>query len=303
MGIKCVDKPLGLTSHDVVARARRLLGTRRIGHAGTLDPLATGVLLVLVGEATKLSSYLTGHDKSYLAWVSFGASTPTLDAEGPILETADASTLSEAQVAAALTPFLTLKEQAPPAYSAIKQDGQRSYAVARRGETLDLPPRPVSYRSVRLTAFAPRRDDLPNPLGNELPPALGEHPTALIELTVAAGTYIRSFARDLGTALGLPAHLSGLVRTSSGGVPLSAATPLADISEAPDVPALEALGLPVQRLSEAQTVAVKQGKRETLSLTERSALVDPAGALVALAEPHAQDAGRMELLRVFMDGV
>lgn len=93
------------------------------------------------------------------------------------------------------------------------------------------------------------------------------------------------------------------MRTSSGGVPLSAATPLADISEAPDVPALEALGLPVQRLSAAQTVAVKQGKRETLSLTERSALVDPAGALVALAEPHAQDAGRMELLRVFMDGV
>lgn len=303
MGIKCVDKPLGLTSHDVVARARRLLGTRRIGHAGTLDPLATGVLLLLVGEATKLSPYLTGHDKSYLAWVSFGASTPTLDAEGPILETADASDLSEERLTAAFEPFLALREQAPPAYSAIKQGGERSYAAARRGETVDLPPRPVAYRTVTLKALAPRRDDLPRPLTNELPPVLGEHPTALIELTVAAGTYIRSFARDLGVALGLPAHLSGLVRTASGGVQLGSATPLAEVAAAPDVPALEALGLPVVALDPEQTLAVKQGKRDRVRLTSRSALVDPSGALVALAEPNEQDASRIELLRVFLGGV
>lgn len=303
MGIKCVDKPLGLTSHDVVARARRLLGTRRIGHAGTLDPLATGVLLLLVGEATKLSPYLTGHDKSYTAWVSFGASTPTLDAEGPVLESADASGLDEERLAAALGAFLELREQAPPAYSAIKRGGERSYAAARRGEAVEPPPRPVSYRSLTLRAFAPRRDDLPRILDNELPPTLGEHPTALVELTVSAGTYVRSFARDLGAALGLPAHLSGLVRTASGDVSLEAATPLDEIASAPDVPALSALGLPIVELNAAEAAAIRQGRRELARLRSRSALVDPAGTLVALAEPDARDAGRVDLLRVFPSGV
>lgn len=303
MGIRCVDKPLGLTSHDVVARARRMLGTRRIGHAGTLDPLATGVLLLLVGEATKLSPYLTGHDKSYAAWISFGVSTPTLDAEGPVIASADASGLDEERVAAALGAFLELHEQAPPAYSAIKRGGERSYAAARRGEVVEPPPRPVSYRSVTLTAFAPRRDDLPRPLANELPPTLGEHPTALIELTVSAGTYIRSFARDLGAALGLPAHLSGLVRTASGGVTLADATPLEEIASAPDVPVLGALALPVVELDASEAAAVRQGRRELGCLSERSALVDQSGALVALAEPDAEDASRVDLLRVFPSGV
>ncbi len=302
MGIKCVDKPLGLTSHDVVARARRLLGTRRVGHAGTLDPLATGVLLVLVEEATKLSAYLTGHDKSYLAWVSFGATTPTLDAEGPVNATADASGLDEARVAAALAPFLALREQAPPAFSAIKRAGERSYAAARRGEASEPPPRPVGYRSLELLAFAASRDALPRPLDNELPTALGEHPTALVALTVSAGTYVRAFARDLGAALGLPAHLSGLVRTASGSVTLEQASQLADLDDAGDVPVLKALALPTVALSETEVAAVLQGRRGLRGVAQRSALVAEDGRLVALADPGSEP-GSVELLRVFPRGV
>lgn len=302
MGIKCVDKPLGLTSHDVVARARRLLGTRRVGHAGTLDPLATGVLLLLVDEATKLSNYLTGHDKSYLAWVSFGAATPTLDAEGPVSATADASGLDSASVEAALAPFLALSQQAPPAYSAIKRAGERSYAAARRGEASEPPPRPVSYRAVELLAFGASRDDLPRPLDNELPAALGEHPTAMLALSVSAGTYVRAFARDLGAALGLPAHLSGLVRTASGGVTLAQTGRLDDLGDAGDVPVLAALGLPVVALGKAEAAAVVQGRREIGGVSERSALVDGEGRLVALADP-GPDAASVNLLRVFPEGI
>lgn len=305
MPVLCVDKPLGLTSHDVVARARRLLATKKIGHAGTLDPLATGVLLVLVGEATKLSPYLTGHDKGYLAWVSFGAGTPTLDAEGPVTASADAQGLKEDDVAAALEPFLTLGEQRPPAYSAVKREGVRSYAAARRGEASEPPPRPVAYRSLELIAFAARRDDLPNSgtmRPPDLPPTLGDYPTALIELRVAAGTYVRSFARDLGAALGLPAHLSGLVRTASGAVQLETAVTLEELASAPDVAPLRALGLPVVVLDDAAVTAVRHGKRHVAGVEERSALVDDTGALVALAEP-GEEAGRVDLLRVFTSDV
>lgn len=302
MGIKCVDKPLGATSHDVVARARRLLATRRVGHAGTLDPLATGVLVLLVGEATKLSPYLTGHDKRYLAWVSFGAGTPTLDAEGPVTEEADAAHLIADAVEEAMAPFLSVTEQRPPAFSAVKQGGVRSYASARRGEVLEPPPRPVAYRSLRLLGLAGRRDDLPNPVAANLPPTLGEHPTALIELTVAAGTYVRSFARDLGAALGLPAHLSGLVRTASGAIELESATPLEELARAPDIAPLRALGLPVVALDDAAVSAVRQGRRDVPGIAARSALVDGDGGLVALAEPDPSTSGRVKLLRVFAAG-
>lgn len=314
MPIYCVDKPLGLTSHDVVARARRALGTKKVGHAGTLDPLASGVLLVLVGEATKLSPYLTGHDKSYLAWVAFGAGTPTLDAEGPVTTRGDASHVDEDALTEALQPFLSVTEQRPPAFSAIKQAGTRSYASARRGDVTEPPARPAGYRSIRLVAFGRSRSDLPAALGRsstgewlprpggrsfDLPARLDDDhpfPTALLELTVAAGTYIRSFARDLGVALGTPAHLSGLVRTASGGVELERASDLQRIADATPIPAVEALGLPVLTLDEQQVVAVRQGKRPSLGVTTRSALVDDAGDIVALVEPAE---ATYTLLRVF----
>jgi tRNA pseudouridine55 synthase len=291
-----------------------------VGHAGTLDPLATGVLLILVDEATKLSGYLTGHDKRYLAWLTFGAGTPTLDAEGPITSRGDTSLIDENAIRAALEPFTTLTEQRPPAFSAIKQAGERSYAAARRGELVEPPARPVAYRELTLLAFAPSRSELPTrfaPAAShggqptwlpradgrafDLPARLDEDqplPTALVSLSVAAGTYVRSFARDLGAALGTPAHLSGLVRVASGGIDLSSASPLDTLVEATPVPATTALGLPVVPLDDGTKTAVRHGKRPPLALSGRTALVDAAHELVAIVEP-TEDGSSYGILRVF----
>jgi len=326
--LHAVDKPLGLTSHDVVARARRALGTRRVGHAGTLDPLASGVLLVLSEEATKLSPYLTGHDKTYLAWVTFGASTPTLDAEGPVVAVADAGELTAERLLPALDAFLRVTEQRPPAYSAVKRAGERSYAAARRGRAAEPPPRPVAYREVTLLAIAPDRGELPatfarvagappgryepaaSGLSFALPPdppvpeelaaraAAARRVTALVRLTVGAGTYVRAFARDLGDALGLPAYLSGLVRTASGSVDLRDAVAVEDLYSARPLDPVAALMLPTVALDGREVADVRHGRRPPLALPGRAALVDASGALVALAEPAAGGPG-YRLLRVF----
>ena len=310
MPVYLVDKPLGPTSHDVVGTARRALGTRRVGHAGTLDPLASGLLLLLVDEATKLSPFLGGEDKAYLAWVSFGASTPTLDAEGPVVAEADASRLDAATLAAALPTFLSLREQVPPEFSAVKRGGVKGYEAARRGEALGLAARPARYLRIDLLAFGAGRDDLPasfspGPRGWDpaedgrrfaLPAPLGRHPTALLHLEVAAGTYIRSFARDLGAALGVPAHLSGLVRTRVGTHDLARATPLDALAEATPLGLAEAIPLPRVPLGAEEAARVRQGQRLAMTLAEPSALVGPEGELVAVAETVD---GRMNLLRVW----
>lgn len=313
MPVLPVDKPLGLSSHDVVARARRLLGTRRVGHAGTLDPLASGVLVLLTEEATKLSPFLTASDKEYLAWVAFGLGTPTLDAEQP----EDAATLTWAEpgataaltresVAAAARTFLDVTEQRPPAFSAIKQGGTRSYAAARRGETTEPPARPVAYRHVEVLAFAPLRGGLPANAGPDgrpfrLPPELAELPCALVSLTVAAGTYVRSFARDLGAALGVPAHLAGLVRTRAGKVRLTDCSPLEGVAGAAPLDPVALLPYPRIDLDAAAALAVRQGKQVTLGLTSTAALVDEDGALAAVVEPGA--GGRLRYLRVWQRGL
>ena len=298
MPVYIVDKPLGLTSHDVVARARKLLKTRAVGHAGTLDPLATGVLVILSGEATKLSPFLTASEKRYLAWVSFGARTPTLDAEGPVSETADASRLTVKDVRAALPPFLELSEQLPPQYSAVKKGGVKGYEAARKGETLELKPRPAGYKSIALLDFAPTRDDLDVPQQPTLPPTLGDFPTALFSVSVQAGTYLRAFARDLGAALGVPAHLSGLVRTQAGAFTLDQAVPLDDLADTPGFALADALPYPLLELDPAQVSRVRQGQRlpsETLA-DGRVGLIDNSRTLVAVAEVAA---GRMKFLRVW----
>jgi tRNA pseudouridine55 synthase len=294
-----VDKPLSLTSHDVVAHARRLLKTRAVGHAGTLDPLATGVLVVLSDDATKLSPFLTASQKRYLAWVSFGAGTPTLDAEGPVAETGDASRLTADMVEAALPAFLTLTEQLPPQYSAIKKAGVKGYEAARKGETLKLEPRPAGYKAIRLLAFAPTRDRLAAPpLPQSLPPALGEFPTALFDLSVQAGTYVRAFARDLGAALGVPAHLSGLVRTHSGNFALERAVALDALSTASGLSLADALPYPLLELDGVQAAKVRQGQRlNAAGLAEgRMGLTDADRTLLAVAEVQG---GKMKLLRVW----
>lgn len=304
MRIYPVDKPLGLSSHGAVAQARRLLGTRRVGHAGTLDPLATGVLLLLVGEATKLSPYLTGDSKEYLAWVALGAGTPTLDAEGPVTSEAppaDLTALSAGRIEAAAQRFLTITEQTPPAYSAIKQGGRRSYQQARRGDAVEPPARSVTYHRVELLAFAHRAPQLPaafaggrngwRPERNgrtfELPPALADLPTALLSLKVSAGTYVRSFARDLGAALGVPAHLAGLVRTASGSVDLNDCIPLTALADSPGMSPAAAITQPQLRVNALTAQRLRHGQRVPLPVSGLTAVMDEAGELVAMVKPSA----------------
>lgn len=311
MPVFVVNKPLGPTSHDVVARARKLLKTRRVGHAGTLDPLASGVLVLLSEEATKLSLFLTASNKHYLAWVSFGAGTPTLDAEGPVTEQADTSELGRDAVERALPAFLELTEQRPPAYSAVKKGGVKGYEAARKGEHLALAARPAGYSEVHLLEFAASRDHLPttfsltpegrwspNPRGLEvtLPDTLGDFPSALFYLSVAAGTYVRAFARDLGAALGLPAHLSGLVRTRAGRLGLEEAVSLEEISSAPGFEPAAALPYPLVTLSSDEVARVRQGQRLSVPFQGRVGLTTPEGELVAVAEIVNE---RMKLLRVW----
>jgi tRNA pseudouridine55 synthase len=204
--ILIVDKPVGPTSHAVVAGLRRTLETRDIGHAGTLDPAASGVLVVAIGEATKLTAYFTAHPKRYLATVRFGTSTDTCDAQGQILARAPigddllaelrAHVPSHGKIAAAIDAERRRTEQVPPAFSAIKTDGVRSYARARKGESFDLAARNVWGIEIDVVGVTEESIDL--------------------SLFVSKGYYVRALARDLGDALGVPAHLSALRRTASG---------------------------------------------------------------------------------------
>jgi tRNA pseudouridine55 synthase len=206
-GVYVVDKPGGLTSHDVVAKLRRQLGTRAIGHAGTLDPMATGVLLLLAGEATKLSPYLTLETKSYRAEVRFGLATDTLDTDGRVERevAVPPGSLGRAALAAAFEAERARSEQTPPVISAIQVGGERSHRLARRGEAPDLPARPVRVVRLELGAVLDDRIEL--------------------EVTASKGYYVRALARDLGERLGLPACLSALRRTESGGFSLAEALP------------------------------------------------------------------------------
>ena len=203
-GLNCllaIDKPRGLSSHDVVNRVRRILGERRVGHAGTLDPDASGVLVVGVGQATRLMGMLTLDDKRYEARIAFGAETQTDDAEGEVVRTAEVpSRLGEPAVASVLVQSLRgTFEQVPPAYSAISVDGRRAYDRARAGETVELAPRTVTVYDARLIDVE-----------------TGEKLVWDCDLHVSKGTYVRSIARDLGRSLNTAAHLCGLRRTSSG---------------------------------------------------------------------------------------
>jgi tRNA pseudouridine55 synthase len=204
-GLLLVDKPSGPTSHDVVAAIRRGIHATRVGHAGTLDPLATGLLVICLGAATRLSEYLAGKDKRYQARIRLGQATTTYDAQGAVTATS-AVLPDEAAVRKALAGFLGPQLQVPPQFSAIKRGGQKAYEVARRGETLALEPRPVEFYSLDLVAWEP--------------------PDCTVEVHCSAGTYVRSLAHDLGERLGCGAHLAALRRTASGSFGVEAAVPL-----------------------------------------------------------------------------
>ncbi len=249
-----IDKPAGMSSHDVVAKARRLFHQQRVGHTGTLDPLATGVLVICFGQATRLSEYLLGEDKSYVALARLGIRTTTDDCEGEVLYTKPVPALTEETLRALEQRFSGEVQQVPPQFSAIKRDGQRAYALARRGERVALEPRQVTIHSLRLRLVAPDRLEM--------------------EVSCSAGTYIRALARDIGEALGCGAHLESLRRTRSGAFTLAHALTINQLQDM-DESAREACLLPMDaalshlpavHLPDEQARKLQQGQR--LSLTD-----------------------------------
>ena len=244
-----MDKPAGISSNDVVQQAKRLFGAQKVGHTGSLDPLATGVLPLCFGEATKFSQYLLDADKKYWAQVRLGITTETGDADGEVIAQADASSVTPAQAVAALETFVGEIEQIPSMYSALKHQGQPLYKLARKGIEVERAPRQVSIFSAELLQFS----------------------EASIELRVhcSKGTYIRSLAEDLGAALGCGAHVSALRRLAAGPYEEGQATTLAELCETNDMQEMDALLLPVSsavdswpavRLHEDTAHYVRQGQ-------------------------------------------
>jgi tRNA pseudouridine55 synthase len=285
-GVLVVDKPGGATSHDIVAQARRIFGTREVGHAGTLDPMATGVLLLLFGEATKLSNFLTRDNKRYLAEVRFGRATSTLDADGSTTEEAEVSAerLSEPGLSAALLAERERTRQVPPAVSAIKVAGRRAYALARAGTAPALAERDVKVEELRLLSRGAS--------------------DALLELRVSKGYYVRALARDLGAALGLPAHLGSLRRLASGQFELSEACPWPPPADVRLIETADAARrtLPVVQLGESGQRRARLGQtleradfqdRPELAPGTTEAWFSAAGELVALGSERAPDEFRV----------
>jgi tRNA pseudouridine55 synthase len=223
-GVLLVDKPTAHTSHDVVARLRRKLNMRRIGHAGTLDPMATGLLIMLIGKATRISQYLISLDKEYEGTITLGSTTDSQDADGEVVETRPVPPLTEEQVRTAMNTFLGDQYQMPPMYSAIKIGGVPLYKSARKGEDVAREPRFIRVMSFELTRFAPPQLDF--------------------RLHSSKGTYVRTIAHDLGQKLGCGAHLSALRRTATDRFNISQALTL-DAIEALSIPEIERRLIPV----------------------------------------------------------
>lgn len=281
-GFLVVDKPAGWTSHDVVDAARRWLGTRRVGHLGTLDPLATGVLPLAVGDATKLVPFVEGGRKRYQAQITLGAATDTLDADGRVVRRFDGPLPDEAAVRAALATFAGEIEQVPPMFSALKRDGVPLHRIARRGGEVERAPRPVTIFAISLAAYAP--------------------PEVEIELECSAGTYVRVLASDLGERLGCLGHVRRLRRTASGPFDEAQAHDAAALDRAAAagrvsgllLPPLAVLGLPQVVLGDADARRIGHGGDVRLALAvlaaaagDRVVAVDAAGALLAIAEVGA----------------
>ena len=296
-GILVVAKPAGPTSHDVVALIRRLAATKRVGHGGTLDPFASGVLPVFLGHGTRVVEYHLGDRKAYRATVCFGASSTTDDLEGELTPAGAAAPTQDAVVTALAGATGTISQR-PPAYSAIKVGGRRAYAMARAGETVELAPREVTIHALDLVSW----DDT-DP----------ERPVAVIDVACSAGTYVRALARDIGASLGSAAYLGALTRTASGPFTIEDAIPLDEIrAAAAENPAgLLALlrpldmgldAFPVVTLTPDELTAVARGQfiRPTGGLpgpADHYRLQDPAGTLVAIASAVA---GRLAPDKVFI---
>jgi tRNA pseudouridine55 synthase len=271
-GLVVVDKSGGMTSHDVVSRVRRLAGTRKVGHAGTLDPMATGVLVLGVNRATRLLGHLMLTDKAYDATIRLGVATTTDDAEGEITATATTDGLDEATIRSAAAEFVGDLLQVPTAVSAIKVDGKRAYQRVRDGEEVELKARPVTVRSLEVTDV--RVSD-----STELD----------VSVRCTSGTYIRAIARDLGARLGVGGHLTALRRTAVGPYDLAGAHTLDDLAEAfallPIADAARA-AFPAYELDDRQADDVRVGRRLDLEIEGLTAVFGPDGEFLALYEPR-----------------
>ncbi len=253
-GVLVVNKPAGMTSHDVVNRVRRLAGIRRVGHTGTLDPMATGVLVLLLGPATRLSRFAAAGKKRYEGVIRLGQTTTTYDAEGTLVEERTVD-VALPEIREALTRFTGRITQIPPMYAAIKVGGQKLYELARKGQEIEREPRVVTIYTIDLLDWSP--------------------PDVTVAVTCSSGTYIRSLAHDLGQALGCGAHLHALRRTANGPFKLAQSHSLADLQQLRDEDRFEdalrpphaALGsMPVAVLSPAQEQAVRYGQQIALSI-------------------------------------
>lgn len=270
-GFLNIDKPLYVSSHDIVDRVRRQLRVRKVGHAGTLDPLASGVLVICLGAATRLSEYVMHATKRYVAHVQFGLTTTTDDAEGDIIETRDPGGLARELIEAALPRLSGDILQIPPMYSAIKVGGRKLYELARAGETVELKPRLVHIHAIHLRDWQP--------------------PVATLDVTCSSGTYVRSIARDLGAFLGTGAHLSGLRRTQSGNFQIEHARTWESLTSEPDwrraiIPVDSALaGWRIVRLDAHQATTVGHGgaiPHEEAGERELALAYTPNGSLLAV---------------------
>jgi tRNA pseudouridine55 synthase len=284
-GLVVVDKPAGLTSHDVVARVRRIMGTRKVGHAGTLDPMATGVLVLGIERATKLLGHLALDTKAYLATIRLGAATTTDDAEGEVLSTVDASGVADEAVAAGIAKLTGHIEQVPSAVSAVKVDGKRAYARVRAGEEVALAARPVEVS--RFDLLATRREGV------------------VVELDVmvecSSGTYVRALARDLGADLGVGGHLGALRRTRVGPFDLRVVTTLDRLADEPGLSLsmddAVAKAFPRRDVDVRSAAALLRGQKLPAAGIEGTyGVFDPDGRAVALAVDEGQAARSVVVL-------
>jgi tRNA pseudouridine55 synthase len=278
-GLLLVDKAPGMTSHDVVARARRVLSVRKVGHAGTLDPMATGLLILGVGSATRLLGLVGGHDKTYEATIRFGQTTVTDDREGEVLTTTSAAEVDDDAVRAALAAQTGPLRQVPSSVSAVKVAGRRSYDRVRAGETVELAPRSVTVHRLDVHRVERATPDLLD---------------VDVTVTCTAGTYIRAIARDAGAVLGVGGHLTALRRTVSGPFSVTSAAPVEDAAAAlaagggPGVLLLAEAAttvFPPRPVTAQEATALTYGQRiPATGVPGPHAAVDPDGRLVALVE-------------------
>lgn len=285
-GLVIVDKPAGMTSHDVVGRCRRLFGTRKVGHAGTLDPMATGVLVVGIERATKILGLLTATDKQYLATIRLGQTTSTEDAEGEVLQTVSAAHVADEQIETAVAALRGEIDQVPSAVSAIKVDGERAYKLVREGKAPELAARRV--RIERFSVDAVRRvEDFVD-----------------VDVTVdcSSGTYIRALARDVGAALGVGGHLTVLRRTKVGRYGLDEARTLEQLTDAAELSySLDAaclLGFPRRDLTDAETEDTRHGRAlKPAGIDGTYAATAPDGQVIALLEDGPKRTSSVAVLR------